>query len=91
MVRARNAETEEEVMYALKQINVRLAILDDYLRNEEMSDADRQRWTNLYNKYVAIRDEIANKKVYNKRNYGIFVDYNRLDELDKEEDEDDYR
>lgn len=91
MVRARNAETEEEVMYALKQINVRLAILDDYLRNEEMSDQDRQRWTTLYNKYVAIRDEIANKKVYNKRNYGIFVDYNRLDELDKEEDEDDYR
>lgn len=91
MVRARNADTEEEVMYALKQINVRLAILDDYLRNEEMSDQDRQRWTALYNKYVAIRDEIANKKVYNKRNYGIFVDYNRLDELDKEEDEDDYR
>ena len=91
MVRARNADTEEEVMYALKQINVRLAILDDYLRNEEMSDQDRQRWTTLYNKYVAIRDEIANKKVYNKRNYGIFVDYNRLDELDKEEDEDDYR
>ena len=90
MIRARNAETEEEVMYALKQINVRLAILDDYLRNEEMSDQDRQRWTALYNKYVAIRDEIANKKVYNKRNYGIFVDYNRLDELDKEEDEDDY-
>lgn len=90
MVRARNADTEEEVMYALKQINVRLAILDDYLRNEEMSDQDRQRWTALYNKYVAIRDEIANKKVYNKRNYGIFVDYNRLDELDKEE-EDDYR
>ena len=91
MVRARNAETEEEVMYALKQINVRLAILDDYLRNEEMSDTDRQRWTTLYNKYVAIRDEIANKKVYNKRNYGIFVDYNRLDELDKEDEEDDYR
>lgn len=91
MVRARNAETEEEVMYALKQINVRLAILDDYLRNEEMSDQDRQRWTALYNKYVAIRDEIANKKVYNKRNYGIFVDYNRLDELDKEDENDDYR
>ena len=91
MVRARNADTEEEVMYALKQINVRLAILDDYLRNEEMSDTDRQRWTTLYNKYVAIRDEIANKKVYNKRNYGIFVDYNRLDELDKEDEEDDYR
>lgn len=91
MVRARNADTEEEVMYALKQINVRLAILDDYLRNEEMSDQDRQRWTALYNKYVAIRDEIANKKVYNKRNYGIFVDYNRLDELDKEDEEDDYR
>ena len=82
MVRARNAETEDEVMYALKQINVRLSILDDYLRYDDMSDADRERWSIVRNKYAAIRDEIASKKVYNKKNYGIFIDYNKLDQLD---------
>ncbi len=86
IVRARNAETEEEVMYALKQINVRLSILDDYIRNEPLSDEEKKRWSDLYNKYSNIRDEIANKKVYNKKNYGIFFDYNQLDKYD----EDDY-
>lgn len=82
VVRARNADTEDEVMYALKQINVRLSILDDYLRTENLDDKDRERWQNLYDKYMSIRDEIASKKVYNKRNYGVFVDYNKLDQLD---------
>ena len=90
IVRARNADTEEEVMYALKQINVRISILDEYLRNEEMSDQDRERWTNVLNKYRAIRDDIANKKVYNKRNYGIFIDYNKLDQLDDNNNDNDY-
>lgn len=86
MVRARNAETEEEVMYALKQINVRLSILDDYIRNENLSDEEKKRWTTLYIKYCDIRDEIANKKVYNKKNYGIFFDYNQLDKIYNDED-----
>lgn len=81
MVRARNAESEEEVMYALKQINIRLSILDDYIRNENLSEEDKKRWTALYIKYTNIRDEIANKKVYNKRNYGVFFDYNQLDNV----------
>ena len=85
MVRARNAETEDEVFYALKQINVRLSILDDYLRFEEMSDADRDRWSAVRDKYAAIRDEIAHKKVYNRKNYGIFVDYNKIDSMDGED------
>lgn len=80
MVLARNAETEQEVMYALKQINVRLSILDDYLRRENLTDEDKKRWTDLYMRYRNIRDEIAQKKVYNKKNYGIFFDYNQLDD-----------
>lgn len=83
MVRARNAETEEEVMYALKQINVRLSILDDYIRHENLSPEEKERWTTLYIKYCDIRDEIAKKKVYNKKNYGIFFDYNQLDKDDE--------
>lgn len=83
MVLARNAETEQEVLYALKQINVRLSILDDYLRKEDLDETDKKRWNDLYNKYCTIRDEIAKKKVYNKRNYGVFFDYNQLDDEDE--------
>ncbi len=80
MVRARNADTEDEVMYALKQINTRLSILDDYLNSTDSShDRNYDRWEKVYDKYKAIRDEIAAKKVYNKRNYGIFIDYDKLD------------
>ena len=81
IVRARNAETEEDVMYALKQINARLAILDDYIREENLPDDEKQRWTMVYMKYREIRDDIANKKVYNRKNYGVFFDYNQLDKM----------
>lgn len=82
MILARNAETEQEVMYALKQINARLAILDDYIRNTELSDDEKKRWTELYMRYISIREEIAKKKIYNRKNYGIFIDYNKLDQED---------
>lgn len=88
MVRARNADTEDEVLYALKQINIRLSILDDYIKREDISDDERERWRNLYNKYSEIRDEISKKKVYNKRNYGVFVDYNKIDQMDNPNGED---
>lgn len=79
--RAKNAETEYEVMYALKQINARLAILDDYIRENHDSDPDIDRWINVKMQYIEIRDILAKKKL-NKKNYGIFVDYNALDKLD---------
>ena len=76
---ARNADTADEAMYALRQINARLAILEDYIRNNELDEIEKQRWTELYIKYRQIRDDLAKKKIYNKRNYGVFFDYNQLD------------
>ena len=81
-IRAKNAETEQEVMYALKQINARLAILEDYIR-ENQDDPDLDRWINVKMEYMEIRDQLAKKKL-NKRQYGIFVDYNAIDALDEE-------
>ena len=83
IIRAKNAETEEEVFYALKQINARLAILDDYIR-ENRDDPDIDRWINLKLQYMEIRDKMAKQRIYNRKNYGIFIDYNQLDNLDRE-------
>lgn len=85
MIRAKNAETEQEVMYALKQINARIALLDDYIR-ENQDDPEIDRWVNLKIQYIEIRDKLAKTKVYNRKNYGIFIDYNKLDDLDNEEE-----
>ena len=81
-IRAKNAETESEVMYALKQINARLAILDNYIR-ENPDDPEIDRWVAVKLQYMDIRDTLAKKRLH-KRNYGIFVDYDALDKMDDE-------
>lgn len=82
-IRAKNAETEQEVMYALKQINARLAILDNFIR-ENPDDPEIDRWVALKIQYMDTRDQLAKKRLH-KRNYGIFVDYDAIDKLDNED------
>lgn len=79
-IRAKNAEGEQEVMYALKQINARLTILADYIR-ENRDDPDIEHWIEVKAEYEELRDILAKKRLH-KRSYGIFVDYDALDQLD---------
>jgi len=81
-IRANNAESENDVMYALKQINARLAILEDYIR-ENPNDPEIERWISVKMQYMDIRDELSKKKL-NRHNYGVFVDYNALADDDEE-------
>ena len=83
-IRARNSDGENEVMYALKQINARLAILDDYIKGHP-EDPELERWIGVKMQYLDIRDAIAKKRLH-KRAYGVFVDYNALDKLDQQND-----
>ena len=75
-IRAENAYTEYDVIYALKQINARLSLLDDYIYNNP-DEADIERWKMLKYQYMSIRDTLAKKKLVN-RNYSIFIDYDKL-------------
>ena len=74
----KNSEDEYELIYNLKQINARLALLDDYIR-ENPDDTDLTRWINLKSQYLDLRDTLAKKKLHDKP-YGIFVDYDQLDD-----------
>lgn len=85
VVRVKNAETEEDIFYALKQINGRLSLLDDYIR-ENPDDPDIERWIALKEQYMAIRDKLVKQKSYKHKNFGIFIDYNALDKLDDEDE-----
>lgn len=83
-IRFKNCETEEEAMYILRQINTRISILEDYLYNTEVSPAEAARWRSVIDSYRSLRDELGRKKISNKKQYGIFVDYDALDKLDSQ-------
>lgn len=83
LMRAKACETEEEAMYVLRGINTRINILEDYLFNTpDLSDNERKRWELLAIKYRELRNMLAKKKIMNKKQYGIYIDYNKFDELD---------
>lgn len=85
-IRMKNSDTEDEVMYTIRQINLRLSILADYIENDDLTESDKTRWMNLYQKYADLREKALSKKIYNKKNYGLFFDYNQLDKPDDDKD-----
>jgi len=80
-IRLKNCEDVDEAMYILHQINSRIAILEDYIETEDISPAERQRWQQLIADYIILRADIAKKNLAGKKQYGIFVDYDKLDKL----------
>lgn len=83
-VRVKNCETEEDAMYILRQINTRINILEDYLYNtDNLRESEVGRWTNVINAYKELRIELSKKKIVDHKRYGIYVDYDYLDTLDK--------
>ena len=78
-VRVKNANTEEDALYTLRQINSRLSILEDYLSSDDIDEKEHERWYQVLEKYRELRADLASKKVYNRKNYGIWYSYNDLD------------
>lgn len=79
-IRIKNAETEDEAMLILRQMNTRMAVLDDYINyNEDISERERKKCESVYERYFKLREELSKKMVYNKKNYGIWFDYNQID------------
>ena len=66
----------------MRQINNRMAILDEFLiEHPELSEKDRQHWEDIFNKYQTLREDLSSKAVYNRKMYGLFVDYNALQQM----------
>ena len=80
-MRLRNVETQDEAILLMRQINSRMSILEEYLEEEDMDEKDKERWTACYKKYLEIREALSKKTVYNKKMYGLFVDYNALQNM----------
>lgn len=80
-MRLRNVETQDEAILLMRQINSRMSILEDYIKTEDIDNADRERWEDCYAKYLELRNALSKKTVYNKKMYGLFVDYNALQNM----------
>lgn len=81
-IRIKNCEDEEDAMYILRQINTRLTILEDYVRNEDkLSESERARWRSCIDSYRELRYQLGQKKIGGKKQYGVFIDYDKLDQL----------
>jgi len=72
-LRIKNVDVEEEALAILRQINMRLAMIDDYVTTEKLSGSELERWWNLKNKYLLLREELSKKTTYNSKYYGLFI------------------
>ena len=81
-IRVKNAESEEDMWYVLKQINSRINILDEYIRDNADSDPDIDRWRNVLMQYHEIRQTLVKNGNYRHKGFGIAIDYEKFERDD---------
>ena len=85
-MRVKNCTEQSEAIFILRSINTRLALLDDYLMSEDITDAERQRWQDVADQYRLLRIEVGSKKFSNAvRDFNALlnIDYDALDKLNR--------
>ena len=80
-MRLRNVNTQDEAILLMRQLNSRMTILEDYLTEEDITEEDRKRWEDCYKGYLELRNALSSKSIYDKKMYGLFVDYNALQQM----------
>lgn len=79
-MRIRNVTDESEAIVLMRQINSRMAVLEDYLYNSQNLDPkEERRWESVLDKYEELRNQLSARAVYNQKQYGLFIDYNYAD------------
>ena len=81
-MRVKNCTDADDAYLVMRGINNRLGVLEDYIYSEQLSDSDRRHWEEVAQAYRDLRVILSKKKLEGKQ-YGLFFDYNKLDELDK--------
>lgn len=74
-IRTKNLETEDDAVYILRKISIRISMLDEYLNTIELTDDERTRWTKLFTKYLDLREELTKANISKSKQYGIYVNY----------------
>lgn len=72
-LRVKSVDEQDEALMILRDINSRLAIIDDYLKTERLDQHERERWINVRKKFLMLREELSKKTTYDDKYYGLFI------------------
>ena len=72
-LRVKNVDEEDEALLLLRQLNLKISMIDDYIMTEHLSESERERWEGLKRKYQMVRDDLSKKNTYSEKYYGLFI------------------
>jgi DNA-binding Lrp family transcriptional regulator len=73
-VRVKNVQEEDEALMLLRQLNTKMAILDDYIQTGKLEKHNLNRYTALYAKYGTLRDALTKKDLVQDKYWSLFVE-----------------
>ncbi len=80
-IRAKSANKLNDQLYLMRQINARMALLQDAIYENDMSEAEEKKWRQVLEDYEALRKQVASKKVSDGNNkFTLWYDYSLLDD-----------
>lgn len=72
-MRAKNVDEEDEALIIMRKINERIGMINDFIVNDLQTEEEREPWYELRLEYHNLREQLADKKVYTDKYYGLFV------------------
>ena len=77
-----NIDEQDEAILVMRQLNARIAILEDMMRNPNATDTQRIKIDKLLDGFKEVREKLAKKVTYKERYVGIVVNYPAIKGLD---------
>ena len=78
-MRVRHISTESDALYLMRQINLRISVLEDYVERERLTDSERNRWWGVLDKYYKLRDKLSTDVHYRYDYSGSVIQVNYPD------------
>lgn len=72
-LRIKSCDEQDEALTILRDINSRLAIVDDYLSDKNLDKHEKERWMKVRKRYMELRVELSRKTTYDDKYLGLFV------------------
>ena len=68
----KSVEDQEDALRLMRDINSRLAIIDDYMSGN-VDDHEKKKWLQVKEQYFKLREELSKKTTYGDSFYGLFI------------------